>query len=1035
MTNRDLPALLRHLDAATGEHPLDRKLLVCSSMGQGRELLRALARHGRSWVGWEITTPRRLALELVGPELAEEGLGVADGFAEQAAVDVSTDLALGDPAMAPLRELGDAPGFRQAVLNTVEALRLAGVEPARLRESPASNPLVRGLLTRVLDGYGAELEGRRQVDTADVLRRAVALLRRPAGGGGELWRTYLVPGLSLRGATGELNRALLEGGAVALWSDPVRGLDPPPVVRNKVSDPAPLSGLLSPTPSAGEGAVVDLFAASGPAEEIREVLRRVMAEGLSWDDVEIIATDPVVYGGALHVVAERLGIPVSYAVGLPVERTRPGRATAAYFRWLTGDYPAHEIRRLLESGDLRTPRGGPSSLALARRLRRLRIGWGHDRYLPAIDRALRRLEEGSARRGESDVEAEERVGREREELRTLRSILEPILAASPVLDRVDRRPLAPAEAAAGLHAFLDAVSAADAPSATARERLLAIAERVRATLTRPTDPVAAIALLRRHLEIRVPAPQREGAAPWISAGGHVHLSDVAHGGFSARPTTFVVGLDADRFPGSGLQDPLLLDAQRRWLDPDALPGSAERMAARQFELAACLARLRGRVTLSYSAWDPTEAREVAPATVLLSAFRAVRGDPEASFEDLRQAMGDAASAVPGDAALDAADVWFHALHQDGVLRDGTRVVRAAYPDLDAGLVASAALTGETATPHHGLVRPRPNVLDPRRNPDTVLSASGLETLGSCGLQYFHRYVLGVRKHDDPELDPDAWLNPLDRGRLLHEVFEATLREARAAQIEDEDRLITLALDVLDREARTMANEVPPPGEAVRAREMRALADDVRSFVRMVTAGGASWEALELKFGFHGEPPAPLELKGGEVRLRGAIDRVDRGPGGLTVIDYKTGRPDRFERRHGTFNEGRRLQNVVYAAVAERLLGQRVDRMEYHFPTRRGRNESIGFGREEVRRGLGLIDRLLQGVAAGRFLPTENPDDCRFCDYAPICRHRAEGFARETPLADWAKERSADLPEYQERREARVWEETFLAELEADASSP
>ena len=1021
------PAVLRHLSTVTEEHPLARKLLVSTSMGEGRELLRALGR-SRSWIGWEITTPRRLAMTLTGPRLAADGLAVADGYEEQAAVDDALDEALRSTEAESLRELAEAAGFRQAVLNAVDALRLAGVTPDRLARSSGGNPRVRALLSAVLKGYTAALDRAGHVDTANVLARALDLLEEAPV---DPTRMYLVPGLSLRGATGRLVEALIERGAVPLRADPVRGLEPPAMVWEEAVEPAPLSGLARG--EVADGVELGLFAASGPAEEIREVLRRVMAQGLRWDEVEIVTPDPVVYGGALHVVAERLGIPVSYAVGLPVERTRPGRATAAYFRWIEEGYPADAIRRLLESGDLVGPESGPTPRRLARRLRVLRIGWGHHRYLPAIERALGGREEVRPRRHESEEEAADRVERERTELEALRSILEPVLAATPRLDPDDPdRTVSPAELAKGLAAFLDHVAAADEPSATARERLSNIADRVAATLDRATEPPAALALLRRHLEIRVPAPQREGAAPWLSAGGHVHLSDLEHGGYSGRAATFVVGLDADRFPGAGLQDPLLLDAQRQALDPEALPASADRLAARRFALAACLARLRGAVTLSYSAWEPTEARGVAPASVMLDAFRARSGRADASFEELQSELGDPASPIARSGAIDEADLWFHALEEDGILGAGVPVVRQAYPGLDAGIRAARALDAEEATAHHGLVAPRPERLDPRENTDRILSASGLEDLGSCGLRYFYKYALGLRPPDDPELDPDVWLNALDRGSLLHAVFEKVLTEAREAGLRPgTDDFTALALDVLDREARRMERKVPPPGEAVRRRELRELRADVRSFVRMVEEHDRNWRALELKFGLGDRPPAPLELKSGTVRVRGAIDRVDETDDGLVVVDYKTGSTSHYERRHGTFNGGRRLQNAIYTFVAEWALEARVARMEYHFPTWRGQNDVIRYRREEVRRGLGLIDRLLDAVAGGRFLPTEDPSDCRFCDYKPICRHRTEGWKRawETPMADWAAARFGELPELRERRETRVWDETFLAELE------
>lgn len=975
-------------------------------------------------------------MERVAPRLAADGLSLADPYAEESAVDTALDEALADGRVAGLRELAETPGFRQAVVNAVEALRLAGVDPERLT-GVGGNPGVRRLLADVLGRYAEGLADQGLVDTATVLDRAVATLDEV--GAPDPTRTWLVPGLSQRGATGRLVTALMERGARPLRSDPVEGLDVPAVVWDPDPDAAPLSrlgrGVLAePGGEAESEPLVDLrlFAASGPAEEIREVLRRVMADGIDWDRVEIITPDPVVYGGALHVVAERLGLSVSYAVGLPVDRTRPGRATAAYFRWIQEGYPAGEIRRLLESGDLEAPAGAPGPLRLARRLRLLRVGWGHARYLPAIDRAMEARSEIRPRRRESEDEARARVDWERRELVALRAVLEPILAATPRLRRDDPdQRISAAELAVGLRTFLERVAAADDPSATARGRLLDIVDRVAATLDRPTDPAAAVAQLRRHLEIRVPAPQREGAAPWVSAGGHIHLSDLEHGGYSGRPATFVVGLDADRFPGAGLQDPLLLDSQRRALDPEALPTSGDRLAARRFTLAACLARLRGRVTLSYSAWEPTEARPVAPASVILDAFRAAAGRPDASFEDLTDALGDAASPIARSGAIDDADLWFHALEQDGILAAGARAVLAAYPTLQAGFRSAAAVESDEATAFHGLVAPRDG-LDPRDSESTILSASGLETLGGCALRYFYRYVLGMRPPEDPEHDPDVWLASMDRGRLLHSVYEGTLKEAREAGLRaGEPAFVELALEVLDREARFIAREVPPPGDAVRRREMRELRADVRTFSHMMQDVDDHWRALELKFGFGGEPPAVLELSGGEVRLRGAIDRVDETGDGLVVIDYKTGGTSHYQRRHGVFNGGRRLQNLVYTVAAEQLMERAVARMEYHFPTWKGQMETIEFPRAEVVRGRGLVDRLLDGVAAGRFLPTEEKGDCRFCDFKPICRHSTEGFdaAWETPRADWALDHFQTLPEYRERREARVWEETFLDELE------
>lgn len=1033
MAEAPAPALLRSLIAATTDHPLDRKLLLCRTIGEGRELLRALASRGGSWLGWEISTPRRLALDVVGPALGHRGLALADDFHQEAGVDTALDRALEGTPDSPLVQLAETPGFRQAVAGAVRELGLAGIEPDRLRQTPASNPGLRALLAHVLEEYRRWLDEHELVGTGRVLADAAVAIREEGAAALPAPVVRLVPGLSLGGSTGLLVRALLDAGAETLAHDQTGVAAPAGMLWAEADEPGPLTGLLEASGRTAGAASLALFAASGPAEEVREVLRRVVASERRWDEVEIVATDPVVYGGALHALAQRLGVPVSFAVGLPVERTRTGRAAAAYFRWIQQGYPSVEIRRLLESGDLVPPGYRRSTMRLARRLRRLRIGWGHGRYIPTLERALEAAA-APARplRKETQEEADRRVAREREELTALLAMIRPLIEATPRVDPADPSArVAPAEIARGLRRFLEMVADSDAPSRTARDRYVAIADRIGTSLTRPMSPAAAIAALRRHLRIRVPAPDREGAAPWVSSGGYLHLSDVEHGGLTGRPVTFVVGLDAERFPGAGLQDPLLLDAQRRALDPVALPTSSDRMAATRFAMAATLARLRGEVTLSYAAWDPVEAREIAPSPILLQAHRAVTGDPTASFEDLRDALGDPASAVPRAGALDTTDVWFGALDRDGVLLDGFAAVRDAFPAMARGADAMEALAGDVASPRHGLVRPRA-ALDPRRSEGIVLSASGLEDLGTCGLRYLYRYALGVRPPDDPELDPDRWLDPLRRGSLLHAVYERTLREARELGLRaGEPEFLEHALAVLDHEAAALRREVPAPGQAVLDREMLQLREDVRSFAAMVEGGDDRWEALELRFGLGDSPPAEIALAAGSVRLRGAVDRVDRQPdGSLVVIDYKTGSTSRYERSRGLFNGGRRLQNVVYAAVAEKLLGGTVDRMEYHFPTRTGRNDVLAFSRAETRRGIGLIARLLDMAAAGRFLPTPDGADCAFCDYKAICRHRVEGWSSHTPLSDWAAARLGDLDAYADLRDVRAWEDLLLGELEA-----
>ena len=403
--------------------------------------------------------------------------------------------------------------------------------------------------------------------------------------------------------------------------------------------------------------------------------------------------------------------------------------------------------------------------------------------------------------------------------------------------------------------------------------------------------------------------------------------------------------------------------------------------------------MRGRVVFSYPSFDVVEGRESFPSSVVLQAFRLQRGAPGLDYGALEREIADAAGFLPGgvDRSFDEIDWWLERLAGLDRVPDGAGSIPANFPDLAAGLAAAAARAGDTLTEFDGIVDidPLRAEVDPLAGDKAVMSASRLELLAKCPFAYFLRHVLKVEAPEEVAFDRARWLDPLQRGSLIHAILcdfmtrvrdrGETVAAARHAGLMDEIAAAALA--------RTK-EEIPPPSDAVFESETRDIRDSLSIFL-------AAEENLEEK----GEPIAfemeiakrRIELDGDRsFFLRGYIDRVDRlGPDTYRILDYKTGSAFDYEELV-EFGCGQKIQHALYAVALEKILSERpgggtprVTRSGYLFPSRRGEGLARiikDFDRDRLRSLLGDLLALLQN---GYFIAGPEAK-CTYCDYRPVC---------------------------------------------------
>jgi len=1034
--------MIGFLAAFCREHRLDEKIFIVPSFSLGHQIGEALAGAGEGWVNLRFVTLPALALEVAAVELAALGKKQAGETDLLVLVDgLFRELKSGG-RLEYFGTLHPTPGVARALHRAIQSLRLAKVRSADLAPSAFKREEKARDVALLLGRYEKILEERNILDRPGLYRLALESIKseRPAASaiselararrsdgkqpgepGGEkraAWHLCLED-QGLCGLEKDLVEAVARPALVHVPRDPVAGLErprhwwgpgsgspAPPAAPS--SDAERLPWLFDPaaaSPPVGDGTLKS-FRAVGPGNECREILRRIAAGKTRFDEVEVIHPPGPAYPAIFHLLAERARLPLTYAAGIPVSFTSPGRIFTGLADWLQNDYLAADLSRLVESGDLELLPGAADdssvSLRISLYLRRAMIGWGRERYSECLTRfrAGREADLDRPPHGDDEERSPAEIAflrRDIEEIGRLTKAVESFLALFPEAgESGDCRQLDFPGLCEGLRTALE--TKVRLRFELDRQALEVIVSELRkATGEGPASP----GTLDRddaldRLRTLVTSLSVGSSSP---LPGHLHVSSFDSGGFSGRPETFIVGLTDSAFPGPGPQDPILLDSEREALSP-FLPTTADALKSNLYAMAILLSSLRGRVTLSYPAYDIMDERTLYPSSVLLQAHRLSRGDAGLDYSALERAFQseallagrlDPAGFLPddGDNAVDERDWWFGRLARAGRFLDGVDAVMKNFPPLRCGLEAAEARSGDPLTEYEGLVCIDRGRYDPVVNHEIVLSASRLELLAKCPYGYFLRYILGVEPPEELELDRSRWLDPMQRGSLIHEILcdFMTAVSGKKERV-DAAKHAPLMETTGDGVILKWKELIPPPSAGIFEKERKDILEALGIFLRVEAGRDAGDRPLLFEKRFSG-----VEIGLGEERsfvLRGTIDRIDRtGPGAYRILDYKTGSYRPYE-GFRSFGKGRVIQHALYALAAEQILKRektdqhpRVMESGYYFPTRRGEGREITVGEFDRQAFRMLLNDILDLVARGRFVT--GPDAlCDFCDFLPVC---------------------------------------------------
>ena len=277
-----------------------------------------------------------------------------------------------------------------------------------------------------------------------------------------------------------------------------------------------------------------------------------------------------------------------------------------------------------------------------------------------------------------------------------------------------------------------------------------------------------------------------------------------------------------------------------------------------------------------------------------------------------------------------------------------------------------------------------------------LSPSGLNTYVRCPMQYYFRYVAQVEVPRQPEVSVQSDTF----GSVVHGVLEALYNPFIGKRI-DPDRLLAGMEKNLDSLLQQKFLEIYGSHDMNSGRNILIYNVARRYVQRFVKKDGAHLrKEPRVLEGTEHKVHAILNLARSEVRIKGSIDRIDKGEEMLRIIDYKTGTVRQGDLKLKSWESvledvkfAKALQVLVYAWIYRKQSGQKVAItpgiislksangrfMPVVFPENTGQEEAFLHTEALLRQ---LVSEILD--EGSPFVQTENPKVCEYCDFKNLC---------------------------------------------------
>ena len=661
----------------------------------------------------------------------------------------------------------------------------------------------------------------------------------------------------------------------------------------------------------------------GSANEVESILEEIYS-GKQLDRCTVAVANTAAYSQLFFDYALRYGIPVSFGCGIPIVNSCPAQLASLYYRWSgPGFFGKDSILEMLRSDafdreklyDLfpQQPEG---------------FSWktfyevlGNIRFTNERDVNEERLR---SFRSSAEKEAEEAGGENSGRGRDIRRKY----LCIPFLEIAARELALPAED------FILKYSRIRKGSSVPSEQLVM-----------DLDMAAAEAVYQELASMRSAGKSLGDVLPNLlngcvlrqrSEAGKLHISSIGGALASVRENLFIAGLSAANYPGSPMENYLLLDSDLKLFGSGAMMYASDSVILRRrnalLSLVGLAADLGSDISISYSGMNVAELKKDNPSSLI--------------YELLREEDGSGTDA--------------------GKIED--KIIKTGYFE---PAVSASRLVGEAYTRGQMILTDSPGIMKASRvsfNPGKAWSPSELDVFFSCPRRFMLKYMMGI---PEPEVnDPFTVISAPDRGSLVHSLME----ELGKSSIEKEE-FLKLSEEYFDR----FLIAHPP-----------LIREDVRAVREQFL------EMMETAY--KTDPHRTVVLAEEEMRcthesgveIKGILDRVEKlDDGTYLIVDFKT--DSRIKRQRDDIKTC--LQVVMYAYLMEHAhKGCRVSGGEYRY-LMFGQTVTCRFDDEMKRKLTGRLLEFKESVQSGVFpigrVSDDGRDPCTYCRYGRICGKAAE----------------------------------------------